>query len=121
MTHLPVEVERCETAQHAVEVMQQHGIHHVPVMSGSHLKGLVSQRDLLHAELRLKQKFRDTSLDEICPSETLIVSPVDPIDDVARKMIAQSADAACVVDADRPLPFDDAGTLASPFAVAVDS
>lgn len=99
MTHLPVESERCETAKHALETMQRHGIHHIPVMSGSHLKGLVAQRDLLAAQVRLGPNFDATSLDQVCPEQTLIVSPVDPLDEVARKMIADHTDAACVVDA----------------------
>ena len=47
MTHLPVEAEKCETVAEAVVMMNEHRIHHLPVMNGSHFKGLVSLNDIL--------------------------------------------------------------------------
>ena len=98
MTHLPVEAERCERAGEAMALMQQHDIHHLPVMSGSHLKALVSLRDLLQARAELGDRFSSTPLEQICASEALTVSPVDPIDEVARKMLQRGADGAAVLD-----------------------
>ncbi|NNE00118.1 MAG: CBS domain-containing protein [Pirellulaceae bacterium] len=98
MTHLPVEAERCETANDGIEIMRRHSIRHIPVMNGSHLVGIVSQRDLLEARVRLGDDFASTSLDQICTTDVLTVSPVDPIDDVARKMLARDAHSAVVVD-----------------------
>lgn len=98
MTHLPVELDRCETARQAVSMMHQHGIHHIPVMSGSHLRGIVSRSELLEAEMRLKADFDDTPLDQVCPSHTLVIRPTDAIDEVARRMLDQQVDCAAVVD-----------------------
>lgn len=98
MTHLPVEAERCETAKDAEELMGEHRIGHLPVMSGSHLKGIVSQRDLLQARLRLGSRFPETALEEVCTKEVLTVSPVDAVDDVVRKLLDQGAGSAVVVD-----------------------
>ena len=98
MTHLPFEAERCETAGDAAAIMQQHDVHHIPVMSGSHLTGIVSQHDLLQAQLRLEDEFLKTPLEQICATDTLIVSPVDPIDEVVRSMLQRSKDSAAVVD-----------------------
>ena len=98
MTHLPVEAERCERAEQAVALMHQHNVHHLPVMSGSHLKSIVSLRDLLQARAELGNRFSDTPLDQICESDALKVSPVEPIDEVARKMLQHEVDSAAVVD-----------------------
>lgn len=98
MTHLPVEAERCETAADAIALMQQHDIHHIPVMSGSHLKGIVSQQDLLEARARLGDRFSATPLDQICRPDSLVIGPVDPIDEVVRVMLEHKTDGAVVVD-----------------------
>jgi acetoin utilization protein AcuB len=98
MTHLPVEAERCESAEQAMALMQQHDVHHLPVMSGSHLKAIVSLHELLQARAELGDRFSATPLEQISTSHALTVSPVDPIDEVARKMLQRGADAAAVVD-----------------------
>lgn len=98
MTHLPVEAERCETTEDAATIMHQNDVHHVPVMSGSHFKGMVSHTELLEARIRLKEKWSTTPLDHLCSSNPLIVAPVDPIDEVVRQMLQHSTDAAVVMD-----------------------
>ncbi len=98
MTHLPVEAERCETAEDAEAMMQRRSIHHLPVMSGSHLKGIVSQRDLLEAKVRLGNQFAATPLEEVCSKEVLTISPLDPVDDVVRKLLDRNAGSAVVID-----------------------
>jgi CBS domain-containing protein len=98
MTHLPVEAERCERAEEAISLMRQHNIHHLPVMSGSHFKGIVSLPDLLQARVELGDRFATTPLEQICQSDALTVSPVDPIDEVAREMLARGTDVAAVLD-----------------------
>lgn len=98
MTHMPVEAERCETASDAETLMQQHAIQHIPVMSGSHLKGVVSQSDLLTGRLRLGDQFPETLLENVCTTDVLTVSPVDPIDEVVRKMLKRDTDSAVIMD-----------------------
>lgn len=98
MTHLPVEIEHCETAQDAAALMRQHAIHHVPVMNGSHFIGIVAQHDLLESQVRLGDKFSATPLDQICSSNPLVVAPVDPIDVVVRHMLKRETDCATVID-----------------------
>jgi CBS domain-containing protein len=98
MTHLPVEAERCQTAEDAEAMMRQNAIGHLPVMSGSHLRGIVSQHDLLRARLRLGDRFGGSALEDVCTTDVLTVSPVDPIDDVVRQLLARDADSAVVID-----------------------
>lgn len=98
MTHLPVEAERCETVSGAERLMGVHNIHHLPVMSGSHLKGILSQRDILTARLRWGDASNEKSLEEICQSNVLTVGPTAPIDEVAIQMLDRQAGSVVVVD-----------------------
>ena len=98
MTHLPVELERCESAADARGMMRQHGIHHLPVMNGSRLHGVVTEKSLLQAQIRLGKSFGETPLHELCQSELVIVSPVDAIDQVVSELLDRGVDHAVVMD-----------------------
>jgi acetoin utilization protein AcuB len=98
MSHLPLEAEQCESAGEASALMQEHQIHHLPVMSGSHLKGVITRQGLLEARLRLGDDFDGTSLQSICQDTSILVSPVDPIDGVCRQLLETGDDHAVVMD-----------------------
>jgi CBS domain-containing protein len=98
MTRLPTEVEHCEYVAEAISVMKSHGIHHLPVMSGSHLKGLVSQRDLLNARVEHGDALDAMPLDDICQQDVLSVNPDTLVDDVARQMLERKVGSAVVID-----------------------
>ena len=98
MTRLPVEAERCETVADALRVMELHEIRHIPVMSGSHLKGLVSDHDILQAQARHGDRADDIVLEEICQQDVLSVGPMTSIDAVARAMLDRKVGSAVVVD-----------------------
>ena len=98
MSRLPLEAERCESAGEALALMQHFQIHHLPVMSGSHLKGVATRQGLLEAKLRHRDDFEATPLESVCQSDVIIVSPVDPIDDVCRELLSKGADHAVVMD-----------------------
>ncbi|MDP6721965.1 MAG: CBS domain-containing protein, partial [Pirellulaceae bacterium] len=98
MTHLPVESDRCETVAEAVRLMDAHQIRHLPIMTGSRLRGIVSQRDILAARLCHGDALDEMPLDSICRTDVLTVSPVAPIDQVAEQMLARHVGSAVVVD-----------------------
>jgi acetoin utilization protein AcuB len=98
MTHLPVEIDRCETVAEAVRLMDDHQIHHLPIMTGSRLRGIVSQRDVLAARLRQGDALDEMPLESICSADVLTVSPVTPVDQVAERMLARRVGSAVVVD-----------------------
>ena len=98
MTHLPIETERCETAEQALEIMDEHQIHHIPVMNGSHLCGVVTRSGLLEAKLNLGNRFAAAEIETLCVASPLIVKPVEAIDEVARKMREINTDYALVMD-----------------------
>ncbi len=98
MTRLPVEVERCETVAEAIHAMETHGIRHVPVMSGSHLQGLVSQRDILQARISHGDAADAMPLQDICQQDVLTVSPTSKINEACRQMLERKVGSAVVVD-----------------------
>ena len=98
MTHLPADVERCQTVADAMALMETHEIRHIPVMSGPHLKGIVSQRDILAARVRFADRLSDMSIEEICQQDVLTVSPLAGVDEVAEQMLGHGAGSAVVVD-----------------------
>ena len=98
MSRLPLEAEQCERAGDALELMRRYHIHHLPVMSGSHFKGVATRQGLLEARIRLGEDFAAASLLSVCGDDVITASPVDPIDDVCRQMLAREADHAVVID-----------------------
>ena len=98
MTHLPVEAERCETVVDASELMAKHHIRHLPIMSGSRLTGIISEGDVLAAQLRWGAAADAKPLEEICQREVLTVSPVTPIAEVTEQMLSWRVNSAVVVD-----------------------
>ena len=98
MTHLPVEAEKCETVAEAIAMMNEHRIHHLPVMNGSHFKGLVSLTDILRTRAGGADGVDELALEDICQTDVLKVSPVTPIDEVARELLRREADSAVVLD-----------------------
>ena len=98
MTRLPLEIEQIDNVANAKRLMQLFGIRHVPVMSGLHLLGVVSQRDILNATIRMGKNVDDLPITEICQRDVLKVSPLAPVDEVATQMLHRGVGSALVVD-----------------------
>ena len=98
MSRLPLEAEQCERAGDALDLMQKYHIHHLPVMSGSHFKGVVTRQGLLESKIRLAGAFPATPLHSLCEADVIIVSPVESIDEICRQMLARETDHAVVSD-----------------------
>lgn len=98
MSHLAIETERCDTVAAAETLMKKRGIHHLPVMSGSHLRGVVTQNDILAARLRYGENLDETPVEQICQTDVLTVEPNASIDMVANQMLERQIDSAIVTD-----------------------
>lgn len=98
MTHLPVEIDQCETVAEAVRLMETHQIHHLPIMTGSRLRGIVSQSDIQAARLRQGDALDEMPLESICSVDVLTVNPMTPVDQVAERMLDRRIGSAVVVD-----------------------
>ncbi len=98
MSHLPLEAEQCESAGEALALMEYFHFHHIPVMSGSHLKGVATRQRLLEAKIRLGSDFAEAPLQSVCETDVMTISPVEPIDEVCRQLLARNVDHAVVMD-----------------------
>ena len=98
MTRLPLEIEQIDTVANAKSLMELFGIRHVPVMNGLHLKGVVSQSDILLAEIRMGKQVDDLHIDDVCEHDVLTVGPLTPVDEVAKKMLEAKVGSAVIVD-----------------------
>ena len=98
MTRLPVEVERSETVAEAARIMQTNDIRHIPVMSGSHLQGVISHRDILEARAQFAEDADQLSLADICQTDVLTVHPLCAVNEVAERMLRRKVGSAIVVD-----------------------
>jgi acetoin utilization protein AcuB len=98
MTHLPEEIERLETVGEAMALMDRLHIRHIPVVGGGHLKGVVSQRDILVGRTIFGGQLATKSVQEIWQEDVLTVSPVTAVDEVAERMLDRGVGSAVVVD-----------------------
>ena len=98
MTHLPEEIERLDTVGEAIALMDRLQIRHLPVVGGGHLRGVVSQRDILVGRTTFGEQLATTSVQEIWQKDVLTVSPVTAVDEVAKRMLDRGVGSAVVVD-----------------------
>ena len=98
MTRLPLEIEQIDNVANARRLMGLFGIRHVPVMGGLHLKGVVSDRDIMNAAIDAGKKIDELPIEDVCEHDVLTVSPLTPIDEVATRMLERGVGSAVVVD-----------------------
>ena len=98
MSRLPEEIDRREKLGTAVERMTQHHVRHIPVMDGPTVFGILSRRDVLDAWVRNGHRARDVSVSEVCTRMPLQVSPIDPVCEVAARMLERGVTSALVTD-----------------------
>lgn len=90
-------------------LMQHHAIHHLPVLEGDVLRGVISQRDLYRSMLstvyygqheREQQDFLDrcTDISGIMTPDPLTLGPQDTLGDAVRLMRGRSIGCVPVVD-----------------------
>ena len=98
MSRLPEEIDRRETLATALERMTQHHVRHIPVMDGATIFGVLSRRDALLAWVRHGHRAGATPVGDVCTRTPLQVSPIDPIPEVAERMLAHEDTSALVTD-----------------------
>ena len=99
MSRLPAETDRREPLEAVVANMREQHCHHVPIMDGTHLFGILSRQDL--HELALREGTRkDLVAGDVCTRDPLTVAPLTPIVEVARAMVERQVGSALVVDGD---------------------
>jgi len=93
-----------------LRVLQRRGIRHVPVMDGSKLAGIISDRDvkqsMMSAALSTEGREREQLLDrltarQIMTPSVVTIGPMFGAEDAARLMVTRRISALPVVDGDR--------------------
>ncbi len=98
MSHLPAEVDRRETLGAALDRMRAERVHHVPVLDGPALVGILSRDDAHEAWLRDGAAAAKRTVGEVCTTQPLTVGPLTPLRDVANAMVERGVASALVVD-----------------------
>jgi acetoin utilization protein AcuB len=98
MSAAPICVQHDAELATAVEMLEQHGVRHLPVLDGSKLVGIVSERDLAVVESLVPDEWERYLVGEAMTPEPYVVSPDTPLRDVARVMADHKYGCALVVE-----------------------
>jgi CBS domain-containing protein len=100
MSHLPSESSRHDPLSSVVQQMREHRCHHIPVMDGIHLVGILSREDLHETLLQHGKKAAELTAGDVCTKDVLTVGPTTPIVEVAQRMTERQVGSALVTDGD---------------------
>lgn len=95
MTRTVVTVSVDSSIAEARQAMAAHGIRHLPVVDGSQLVGIVSDRDLLGA------KDAAAKVEQVMTRDPIAVSPESAVDECAYLMRQHRIDAVPIVEENR--------------------
>lgn len=84
MTELPHTIGENSSVQKAREMMEEFGYHHLPVLCGGTVVGMISERDLRVAETLKKDS--ETLVSQIMSDEPFMVDHDADIKDVLKQM-----------------------------------
>jgi CBS domain-containing protein len=94
MTPLPQTIGVAGNLYLAKMTMDEHACHHLPVLDGGKLVGMLSYLDL--SLMILTSKGKDGRVRDVMTVEPFIVDPETPVQDVAKQMIQQKISSAIV-------------------------
>jgi CBS domain-containing protein len=99
MTRNPITVDILDTASAAEKMMASKGIHHLPVVDGSKVFGLISDRDIVVARHAYRNRPFDGKVlvKDLCLAEPATAKEDEPLDKVARRMSQRKIDAVIIV------------------------
>ncbi|MCB1140774.1 MAG: CBS domain-containing protein [Leptospiraceae bacterium] len=97
MTTTPLTIHRDSTLDEAFKEMKSHQIRHLPVMDGSEILGIISERDIMVAEALNNVDPSKVKAGDIAKTETYKVPPDMPTDEVVLEMAANKYGSALIV------------------------
>ncbi len=101
MTPTPHTVGSEQTITFAQELMQKHGIRHLPVLHGGQLDGIVSDRDLGMIAGLNEVNPDNTTVEEAMTQEAYTVDKNTPLIHVLKEMLENKYGSAIVVEGDK--------------------
>ena len=100
MSRLPREAEQQDRLASVVEIMRAEHCHHVPVMNGAELFGILSREDLHEVLLAHGDAAERFTAGEVCTGDVLTVDPTTPVVEAAGRMLERGVSSALVTDGD---------------------
>jgi acetoin utilization protein AcuB len=101
MTPAPVTVKPRQTLAEVHAVMRARRIHHLPVVDGDKLVGIVSQRDLMIIESLPGVDAAEVPVEEAMTKDVFVVSPSASLAAIAGDMADRRLGSAVVMDKER--------------------
>jgi acetoin utilization protein AcuB len=101
MNPSPQTVNRAESLSVAERVMREHRIHHLPVLDGEQVTGLLSQRDALLAESLPGVNPLEVRVEEVMAEQVFTASPDAPLAEVVSEMMKRKIGSAVIVEEGR--------------------
>lgn len=98
MTANPITIACHKSVKEAGEIMKEKRFRHLPVMQGTQLVGILSQRDIAIVEAIQSTDPARITVTEAMTPEPYVCGPDDALVDVAAKMIQGHIGAAIVQD-----------------------
>jgi CBS domain-containing protein len=100
MSRLPAEAERSDPLSSVLQQMRDQHCHHLPVMDGTRLLGILSREDLHEAMLERGKTAAQLTAGDVCTKDPLTVAPMTPIVEVAQRMTERHVGSVLVTDGD---------------------
>jgi CBS domain-containing protein len=100
MSRLPAEAERNDPLSSVLQQMRAQHCHHVPVMDGTRLLGVLAREDIHEAVLEHGKTAAQLTAGDVCTRDALTVAPMTPIVEVAQRMTQRRVASALVTDGD---------------------
>lgn len=101
MTKNPHGVDPGETLEFALKKMLDLNIRHLPVRSGGHLVGMISQRDIQLVDKLEKSDLSDTLIGTVMTTQPYAVGENTPLSSVVSEMEASNYGSALIVDSEK--------------------
>lgn len=98
MTPVPYAIADDQTVEEAHARMTELDVRHLPVMRGSRLVGIVSQRDLAALTASTRAHPSTLRVSDAMSSNPYTASPDTPLSEVARRMADERYGAVLIVD-----------------------
>jgi acetoin utilization protein AcuB len=92
-----------QTLAQAQARMREHGVRHLPVLKGGHLRGIVSERDIAFVESLPGVEPGAVKISEAMTDEPYVVSRGTAVGEVIEQMARHKYGATVIVDGDRPI------------------
>lgn len=98
MTSSPHTVGQTQPLEVARKLMAEHGIHHLPVLHGGALVGMVTLRDL---DLVGGSSSEEIAVEEAMTTDIYVVTPDTSLAEVADTMVKRKISSAIIADANQ--------------------